>query len=91
MLCLDLGLFTLLAGICGIRAATDVERIVPYLLLSCALFLYKAAITVAALSRGQALPSGVEPCLSRTSWFLCHCSEQKHKTRLLRLSTSLET
>lgn len=52
MLCLDLGLFTLLAGICGIRAATDVERIVPYLLLSCALFLYKAAITVAALFKG---------------------------------------
>ena len=39
VLYLDLGLFTLLAGICGIRAATDVERIVPYLLLSCALFL----------------------------------------------------
>lgn len=52
VLCLDLGLFTLLAGICGIRAATDVERIVPYLLLSCALFLYKAAITVAALFKG---------------------------------------
>jgi len=57
VLCLDLGLFTLLAGICGIRASTDVERIVPYLVLSSTLFLCKAVITVTLLLRGNFVPS----------------------------------
>lgn len=51
--CLDLGLFTLLAGICGIRASIDIERIIPYLVLSCALFACKAVITVASLLTGS--------------------------------------
>ena len=57
VLCLDLGLFTLLAGICGIRASTDIERIVPYLVLSSTLFLCKAAITVTLILKGSFVPS----------------------------------